>query len=80
MAKLVEADRVKIWAEFMRMDWPSVSLTKAALKGVVDGLDDWLEAQTTVFEATFPAGITDEMRLVLARDIINRRLEVIQNG
>ena len=56
MAALSEADRLRVWRAFMRLNTESCGFTKTALKAAVDAADQWCDDNATSFNTALPSG------------------------
>lgn len=54
-------DRREIWAEWMRLNRESISVTKQDLRAALDAIDDWIDAQTASFNAAIPLPARTEL-------------------
>lgn len=54
MATLSPQDRFDVWADLMRQNLGTVSITKPQLRAAVDALDDFLDQNATSLNNTLP--------------------------
>jgi hypothetical protein len=83
MAVLPDADRVALWAEFMRDQSASrtpMGLTKADLRAAVDAADAWADSNAASFNTALPQparnALTAKQKALLLMYVIRRRWEV----
>jgi hypothetical protein len=83
MAVLPDADRVALWAEFMRDQSASrtpMGLTKADLRAAVDAADAWADSNAASFNTALPQparnALTAKQKALLLMVVIRRRWEV----
>jgi hypothetical protein len=83
MAVLPDADRVALWAEFMRDQSASrtpMGLTKADLRAAVDAADAWADSNAASFNTALPQparnALTAKQKALLLMVVLRRRWEV----
>ena len=84
MAILGNADRVGVWAEFMddlsARRGTCGTLAKADLRAAVNAIDDWVDTNAVLFNATIPlparTQLTVRQKAELLLLVIRRRFEV----
>ena len=54
MAVLIDADRIALWAQWMRLNTEACSITKADLRAAVNALDDFMDANATAVNTAIP--------------------------
>lgn len=80
MAVLSDAERLALWAEFMR-DRSSardpLSLTKADLRAAVNAVDDWLNTNAAALNAAIPqparGALSVSQKALLLQHVVARR-------
>lgn len=80
MAVLSDADRVAVWAEWMRLisaDHELCGITKADLRAAVNALDDWINANAAAINLAIPqparSSLTSAQKARLLTLIVTRR-------
>lgn len=84
MAVLSNADRLAIWAEFMRLaeniSNGAGALTKAQLRAAVDAVDDWVDTNAAAFNTAIPlparTSLTARQKASLLVYVTRRRWEI----
>jgi len=87
MAVLSDAERRKLWAEFM--DGQSAAraqmgtLTKAELRAAVDAVDEWVDQNAVSYNAALPEPARQQLsarqKVAILAAVVRRRTEV-QHG
>lgn len=54
MAVLADADRVAVWAQWMRLNAEDCSITKADVRAAVDALDSFLDSNAAAINSAIP--------------------------
>jgi hypothetical protein len=54
MAIMSNEERRRCWAQFMRTNTESLSITKAELRAAVDATDQWIEDNSAAFNLALP--------------------------
>lgn len=54
MATLSLQDRFDVWADLMRQNLGTVTITKPQLRAAVDALDDFMDSNSTALNNTLP--------------------------
>lgn len=54
MAVMSAEERRRCWAQFMRANTETLSITKVDLRAAVDATDDWIEANSAAFNLAIP--------------------------
>lgn len=80
MAVLSEADRVKVWADWMRANADACAITKFDLRAAIDAADAWADANAASYNSALPqparGALTAKQKARLLAYIINRRFEL----
>lgn len=83
MAVLSDADRRKLWSEFMSdssRDRQGLGLTKADLRAAVDAVDQWVSDNAAAYNAAIPlparTALTAKQKTRLLLAVARRRWEV----
>jgi hypothetical protein len=84
MALLSNADRIAIWAEFMRLqeniNGSGGAISKADLRAAIDAVDQWCEDNTSSFNTAIPlparTSLSARQKSALLRYVTFRRWEV----
>ena len=84
MAVLPNAERVEVWAEYMRQlsnDGESIGVTKPDLRDAVNALDDFMDANAGVINAAIPqparGTLTTQQKALLLSYVVLKRYKVI---
>ena len=83
MAILADADRIDIWAEFMRnrsaAHEPFGVLTKVDLRAAVNAIDQWVSDNASAFNTAIPqparAQLTAPQKALLLQYVVAKRFE-----
>lgn len=54
MATLSLQDRFDVWADLMRQNLGTISITKSELRAAVDALDDWFDTNASTINSAIP--------------------------
>ena len=79
MAVLSNADRIAVWEQWMRDNKAAITgaMTKAELRAAVDALDNFLDANATIINATIPqparSVLTTAQKAALLNFVVARR-------
>lgn len=77
MAILSEQDRIETWAEWMRQNRDTISITKPELRAAVDALDDWFDQNGTTLNNILPlparSGLSTSQKAALLSAVIAKR-------
>lgn len=83
MAVLPDADRITVWAGWMRElsnNRTPMSLTKDQLRAVIDAIDDWVDANAVSLNQAIPQPqrgiLTARQKAQLLVYVVTRRFEV----
>ncbi len=80
MPVLPDAERQKVWAEWMRENRTPVQAGKGALRDTVNAIDQWLEDHKASLDAAIPlparSQLTEKQKAWLLFHVARRRFEV----
>ena len=83
MAVLTNADRLELWAEFMRYSSnirEEIGLDKAELRAAVDATDTWIDNNQASFNNALPAAakanLTQKQKVRLFLGVAQKRFDV----
>jgi len=54
MAVLLDDDRKEVWANWMRENNESISITKVDLRAAINAIDDWVNTNAAAFNTAIP--------------------------
>lgn len=79
MAALATQDRFDLWADFMRRNAESITISKPDLRAAVDAIDNWVESNKTAFNAAIPqparAALTAPQKAALFMYVVGKRFD-----
>jgi hypothetical protein len=80
MAILSELDRAGCWANTMRRNIGSMSITKTELRAAVDALDDFMDTNASTINSAIPqparSSLTTKQKAAILMLVIEQRYEV----
>ena len=77
MAVLIDADRIALWAQWMRLNTEACSITKVDLRAAVNALDDFMETNAAAINTAIPqparGALSTAQKARLLAYVVNKR-------
>ena len=80
MAVLLDADRITVWADWMRENTATCSINKVDLRAAVNAADDWVNSNAASYNTALPAAartnLTAAQKARLLAYVIMKRFRI----